>query len=70
MELIYLATFSIIYKFESTMRKTTLFKKLILDPAILILPVPHDALCAKIVQHIGFKACCVGGYASSATLIG
>lgn len=52
------------------MRKTTLFKKLILDPAILILPVPHDALCAKIVQHIGFKACCVGGYASSATLIG
>lgn len=52
------------------MRKTTRFKKMFLDPEILILPVPHDTLCAKIIENIGFKACCVGGYASSATLLG
>ncbi len=52
------------------MRKTTLFKKLILDPEILIMPVPHDVLSAKIIEQIGFKALCVGGYAVSATLLG
>jgi len=52
------------------MRNTTLFKKLILDPEILIMPVPHDVLSAKIIEQIGFKALCVGGYATSATLLG
>jgi len=52
------------------MRKTTLFKELILNPEILIMPVPHDVLSAKIIEKIGFKALCVGGYAVSATLLG
>ncbi|MBU0462679.1 MAG: oxaloacetate decarboxylase [Proteobacteria bacterium] len=52
------------------MRKTTLFKKLILDPEILMMPVPHDVLSAKILEQIGFKSLCVGGYAASATLLG
>ncbi|MBN2479840.1 MAG: oxaloacetate decarboxylase [Parachlamydiales bacterium] len=52
------------------MKKTTLLKKLIKDKPILLLPVVHDALCAKIAQHAGFKAISVAGYANSASLLG
>ncbi len=52
------------------MRKTTLFKKYIQDEEILIMPGAHDALCAKIAQSVGHKAVTVGGYSSSASLLG
>ncbi len=52
------------------MKKTTLLKNLILDKKILLLPVVHDALCAVIAQHAGFKAISVTGYANSASLLG
>ncbi len=52
------------------MKKTTLLKKLIKDKEILLLPVVHDALCAKIAQQVGFKAISVAGYANSASLLG
>jgi 2-methylisocitrate lyase-like PEP mutase family enzyme len=48
------------------MRKTTLMKKLILDKEILVMPGAHDALSAKIVEMVGFKAVTIGGYAASA----
>jgi carboxyvinyl-carboxyphosphonate phosphorylmutase len=51
------------------MKRTTLFKKLILDEEILILPGAYDALSAKIVEQAGFKAVTVGGYATSASLL-
>ena len=38
------------------MKKTTLLKKMILDPKILAMPGPHDALSAKIIEQVGFKA--------------
>ncbi|MCK4869883.1 MAG: oxaloacetate decarboxylase [Gammaproteobacteria bacterium] len=38
------------------MKKTTLFKKYILDKEILTIPVVPDALCAVIAQNAGFKA--------------
>lgn len=52
------------------MRKTTLFKKLVLAPEILILPGAYDSLSAKIIELVGFKAVTYGGYAASATLLG
>jgi carboxyvinyl-carboxyphosphonate phosphorylmutase len=48
------------------MKKTSLLKKLILDEEILVMPGAHDALSAKIIERVGFKAVTMGGYAASA----
>jgi methylisocitrate lyase len=48
------------------MKKTSLLKKLILDKEILVMPGAHDALSAKIIERVGFKAVTMGGYAASA----
>ena len=48
------------------MKKTTLFRKLMLDTEIFVIPGCHDALSAKIVELVGFKAVTMGGYAASA----
>lgn len=48
------------------MKKTSLLKKLILDDEILVMPGAHDALSAKIIELVGFKAVTMGGYAASA----
>jgi len=48
------------------MKKTTLFRKLMLDQEIFVIPGCHDALSAKIVELVGFKAVTMGGYAASA----
>ena len=52
------------------MKKTSLFKKYILEDEILVMPGIHDALCARIVQQTGFKAVTMGGYSVSASLLG
>ncbi len=52
------------------MRKTTLLKKYIHDPEILVIPGVPDPLCARIAWKIGFKAVFVSGYASSAATLG
>ena len=52
------------------MRKTTRFKHLVLAPEILMLPVVHDALCARIAERAGFQAICCAGYANTAALLG
>ena len=52
------------------MKKTSLFKKYILEEEILVMPGIHDALCARIVQQTGFKAVTMGGYSVSASLLG
>jgi methylisocitrate lyase len=48
------------------MKKTTLFRKLMLDKEIFVIPGCHDALSAKIVELVGFRAVTMGGYAASA----
>jgi len=48
------------------MKKSSLLKKLILDKEILVMPGAHDALSAKIIEQVGFKAVTLGGYAASA----
>lgn len=52
------------------MKKTTLLKKYILDDEILVMPGAHDVLSAKIIENVGFKAVTIGGYASTAALLG
>ena len=52
------------------MRKTALLRKLIEDEEILMIPVAHDALCARIAEQSGFKAVFTAGYANSAALLG
>jgi methylisocitrate lyase len=52
------------------MKKTTRFKKYILADEILVLPVVHDALCARIAEESGFNAICAAGYANSAAMLG
>jgi PEP phosphonomutase and related enzymes len=52
------------------MRKTSLLKKLILDEEILVMPVAHDAIAAKLIELTGFKAMALGGYPTTATLLG
>jgi len=52
------------------MKKTVVLRELIEDKEILIMPVVHDALCARIAELVGFKAVFVGGYANSASLLG
>ena len=52
------------------MKKTSLFRKLVNDPEILVLPGAHDALSARAIQKAGFKALTAGGYSFSASLLG
>ena len=52
------------------MEKTSLLRKYILDEEILMIPVAHDALCARIAERAGFKAIFTAGYANTASLLG
>ncbi|OPZ43668.1 MAG: 2-methylisocitrate lyase [Euryarchaeota archaeon ADurb.BinA087] len=52
------------------MRKTTLLKNLVLAPDILVIPVVHDPLCARIAEQSGLKAVFSAGYANSAAYLG
>jgi 2-methylisocitrate lyase-like PEP mutase family enzyme len=52
------------------LRKTTLLRRRIEDEEILMIPVAHDALCARIAEKSGFKAVFTAGYANSAALLG
>ena len=38
------------------MKKTTMLRKLLQDPGVLIVPSAYDCLSAKIVETVGFKA--------------
>ncbi len=51
------------------MKKTTLFKNLVLSKEILVLPGAYDSLSAKIIQQTGFKAVTFGGYPASGSLL-
>jgi len=42
----------------------------LLDERHLIMPVVHDALCARIAENVGFKAIFSAGYANTASLLG
>ena len=52
------------------MKKTTLLKKYVHDPEILVIPGVPDPLSARIAWKTGFKAVFVSGYASTAATLG
>lgn len=52
------------------MRKTSLLRRYIEEDEVLMIPVAHDALCARIAEQSGFKAVFTAGYANSAALLG
>ncbi len=52
------------------MNKTTKFKKLVFDKEILVCPIAHDPLCAKIIEQAGFQALASGGLACDAIRMG
>jgi 2-methylisocitrate lyase-like PEP mutase family enzyme len=52
------------------MKKTTQLRRLIADPGILVIPVVHDPLCAKIAEQAGIRAIFSAGYANSAAYLG
>jgi len=51
-------------------KKTTQLKRLILADEILLIPLVHDALCARIAEAEGFQAVFASGYSNSAALLG
>jgi methylisocitrate lyase len=55
---------------DPAMRKTTVLRNLIEDPEILVIPVVHDPLCAKIAEQAGIRAIFSAGYANSAAYLG
>jgi methylisocitrate lyase len=52
------------------MKRTTLFKQYLHATDILMIPVAHDPLCAKIIERAGFKVVGCAGYANAAALLG
>lgn len=52
------------------MKKTTLLKKLVNDREILVAPGAHDALTARIIEKVGFKAVYMTGYGQAASILG
>lgn len=52
------------------MRKTTLFRQLANDPAILMLPCAHDALSAKVIEKACFAAMAAAGYGAAGSRLG
>jgi 2,3-dimethylmalate lyase len=52
------------------MKKTTLFKQYLQAKEIMMIPIAHDPLCAKIIERAGFKVVGCAGYANSAALLG
>jgi 2,3-dimethylmalate lyase len=52
------------------MKKTTIFRNLIHDPAILQMPCCHDGLSARVLEQAGFKAMGAAGYGLSGSLLG
>lgn len=52
------------------MRKTTLLRKMIEEPGIIVAPGAYDALSAKIAETIGFKCIIHTGYGTAASKAG
>jgi methylisocitrate lyase len=52
------------------MKNTTLLRRYISAPEILVIPGVHDPLCARIAKKVGFQAVFLSGYATSAAMLG
>lgn len=52
------------------MRKTEVFRQLLKTEKSILMPVAHDALTAKIIEKVGFKAFSLGGFSIAASCLG
>jgi methylisocitrate lyase len=52
------------------MKKSTIFRKMLSEPGIIVMPGAYDALSAKIIEMVGFKAIQHTGYGTAASLLG
>lgn len=52
------------------MSKTEKFKELLRTEKSILLPVAHDALTARIIEKVGFKAFALGGFGIAASRFG
>jgi methylisocitrate lyase len=55
---------------EDTIDNTTRFRRLIEADEILVMPVAHDSLTARIIERTGFRAVACGGYGATASMLG
>jgi methylisocitrate lyase len=51
-------------------KKSTIFRKMLSEPGIIVMPGAYDALSAKIIEMVGFKAIIHTGYGTAASLLG
>ena len=52
------------------MKKSSILRKMLRKPGIIIMPGAYDALSAKIIEMVGFKAILHTGYGTAASLLG
>jgi methylisocitrate lyase len=51
-------------------KKSTIFRKMLSEPGRIVMPGAYDALSAKIIEMVGFKAIIHTGYGTAASLLG
>mgnify|MGYP001626206421 FL=1 len=52
------------------MKKSVIFRKMLNEPGVIVMPGAYDALSAKIIEIVGFKAIIHTGYGTAASLLG
>ncbi len=52
------------------MRASTLLRRMLDEPEIIVLPGAYDALSARLAERAGFKACFTTGFGFAATVLG
>ncbi|MEM2007471.1 MAG: oxaloacetate decarboxylase [Sulfolobales archaeon] len=52
------------------MKKSAVFRKMLSEPGVIVMPGAYDALSAKIAEIVGFKAVIHTGYGTAASLLG
>lgn len=52
------------------MKKTTVLRQLLESKEILVAPGAHDALTARVIENVGFKAVYMTGYGQAASALG
>lgn len=52
------------------MKRSTIFRRMLSEPGVIVMPGAYDALSAKIAEIVGFKAVIHTGYGTAASLLG
>jgi methylisocitrate lyase len=52
------------------LKKSTVFRRMLSEPGVIVMPGAYDALSAKIAEMVGFRAVIHTGYGTAASLLG